>query len=305
MTPNGKLAAHRSIGKGAPRASYGPLTRSRNREYTPCMSIHAHTPSVRDVTTAEFVSAVVERSRETPVLVDFWAAWCAPCRALGPVLEKLADEYAGGFVLVKIDTEKEQALASEFKIRSLPTVMLFKEGKVVTGFQGALPEGQIRAFLAQHGIDVGGAAPVVLSDDPVERIAQLRAALVATPAKDSLKLDLALALLGHDELDEASRMLEALPAALYQEARAVRARARLALQRRAESVTADARHAEAMRLVLRGDTTAGLEQLVDMLRDEKHDEDSQARAALVEALQMIEDDTVVRDWRRRMAAVLF
>jgi putative thioredoxin len=269
------------------------------------MSTHAETPSVQDVTTAEFVSAVVERSRETPVLVDFWAAWCAPCRALGPVLEKLTAEYAGGFVLVKIDTEKEQALASEFKIRSLPTVMLFKEGKVVTGFQGALPEGQIRAFLTQHGIEVGGAAPVVLSDDPVERIAQLRAALVATPAKDSLKLDLALTLLNHDEFDEASRMLEALPAVLYLDAKAVRARARLALQRRAESDTAGTQHVQAMRLVLRGDTAAGLEQLVDLLREEKHDEHSQARAALVEALQMIDDEGVVRDWRRKMAAVLF
>lgn len=260
---------------------------------------------MQDVTTAEFVSAVVERSRETPVLVDFWAAWCGPCRALGPVLEKLTAEYAGAFVLVKIDTEKEQALAAEFKIRSLPTVMLFKEGQIVTGFQGALPEGQIRTFLTQHGIEIGGTAPIVLSEDPAERIAQLRAAIVATPTKDLLKLDLALALLGHNELDEASRMLEALPTSLFLDGKAVRARARLALQRRAESTTTDARHAEAMRLVLRGDTTAGLEQLVDMLRDEKHDEHSQARAALVEALQLLEDESVVRDWRRKMAAVLF
>ena len=268
---------------------------------------------MQDVTTAEFVSAVVERSRETPVLVDFWAAWCAPCRALGPVLEKLTAEYAGGFVLVKIDTEKEQALASEFKIRSLPTVMLFKDGKVVTGFQGALPEGQIRAFLTQHGIEVGGAAPIVWSHDPAERIAQLRAAVSATPTKDALKLDLALALLSHGDLDEASRMLEALPAALYVDAKAVRARARLALERRASmasgstsgSATGDTRHADAIRSVLRGDTAAGLEQLVHLLRDEKDDEHSVARAALVDALQMIDDDTVVRDWRRRMAAVLF
>ncbi len=269
------------------------------------MSAHANTPNVQDVTTTEFLPAVVERSRETPVLVDFWAAWCGPCRALGPILEKLAAEYAGGFVLVKIDTEKEPALATQFKIRSIPTVMLFKDGTVVTGFQGALPEGQIRAFLTQHGVVVGGAAPIVLSDDPVERVAQLRTAVADAPERDPLKLELALAVLSAEELDEAERLLEALPSSIYSDAKAVRARARLALRRRADGGHGDARHAAAVRAVLDGDVPAGLGQLLDLLREEKHDEESQARAALVEALQMIDDDAVVRDWRRRMAAVLF
>ncbi|MBL0172018.1 MAG: thioredoxin [Gemmatimonadaceae bacterium] len=269
------------------------------------MTAHANSAHVRDVTTAEFLSAVVERSRETPVLVDFWAAWCGPCRALGPILEKLATEYSGGFELVKIDTEKEPALATQFQIRSIPTVTLFKDGAALTGFQGALPEGRIRAFLAQHGIEVGGATQTVLSDDPVERVAQLRAAMSATPTRDSLKLELALALLATGALDEAARMLEVLPSTMYLDPKAVRARARLALQRRADGETNDARHAAAVRMVLDGDRVAGLEQLLELLREERHDEESPARAALVEAFQVIEDDALVRDWRRRMAAVLF
>jgi putative thioredoxin len=119
------------------------------------MSAHANTPNVQDVTTTEFLPAVVERSRETPVLVDFWAAWCGPCRALGPILEKLAAEYAGGFVLVKIDTEKEPALATQFKIRRFDRDAV--QGRPVVMGSGATG-GMIRAFLTQHGVVVGGAA---------------------------------------------------------------------------------------------------------------------------------------------------
>jgi putative thioredoxin len=269
------------------------------------MSGQPNTHHMQDVTTAEFLSAVVERSRETPVLVDFWAAWCGPCRALGPILEKLATEYAGGFVLAKVDTEKEPALATQFKIRSIPTVMLFKDGTVVTGFQGALPEARIRAFLTQHGVIAGEVAPLDLSEDPIERVAQLRAAVAESPDRDMLKVDLALAVLASGELSEAERMLEALPAAIYGDQKAVRARARLALQRGLSTSDANTPHAAAVRAILAGDLPTGLTQLLDLLREEKHDEASGARAALVDALQMIEDDDVVRDWRRRMAAVLF
>ena len=261
-------------------------------------------PNVFEATAADFRTSVVARSVETPVLVDFWATWCAPCRALGPILERLTAEYAGAFALAKIDTDKEQALAAEFQIRSIPTVMLFKDGKVVTGFQGALPEGQIRTFLSQHGIEPGGVTPPVLSEDPVERLAQLRAAVAESPDRESLKLELATAVLATGELDEAARLLESLPAAVYGDVKAVRARARLGLMRRLAD-GGDARYLAGVRSVLAGDAPAGLEALLDVLREQKHDEDSPARAALIEAFQMIEDDAVVRDWRRRMATVLF
>jgi putative thioredoxin len=258
---------------------------------------------VFDVTTAGFRADVVERSRTQPVLVDFWAGWCAPCRALGPVLEQLATEYAGGFVLAKVDTEAEQALASQFQIRSIPTVLLFKDGTVVTAFQGALPAGQIRAFLTKHGVEAGVATATVLSDDPTERVAQLRAELAAHPGRDSLKLDLALAVLATGDIADAGHELEALPAALYADPRAVRARARVALMHRL--ATADAAHAAPMRAILEGDAATGLAQLIELLRDERHDEHSAARAALVEAFGLIEDDAIVRDGRRKMASVLF
>ena len=110
-------------------------------------------PHVIDVTTETFETEVLQRSLQTPVLVDFWATWCGPCKSLGPVLEKLAGEYGGAFVLAKVDVDKEQQVAAAFQIRSVPTVFLLVGGQPVDAFQGALPEGQLRQFLQQHGIE--------------------------------------------------------------------------------------------------------------------------------------------------------
>lgn len=105
---------------------------------------------VVDVSVATFQSEVVERSRQVPVLLDFWAAWCGPCKTLGPLLEKLAVEHAGRFVLAKIDVDRNPELAEVFRIQSIPSVILVKDGRPVDGFLGALPEAQLRAFLEPH-----------------------------------------------------------------------------------------------------------------------------------------------------------
>jgi putative thioredoxin len=193
-------------------------------------------PHVFDATLAAFEQEVILASREQPVLVDFWAEWCGPCKSLGPVLDKLAAEFNGGFRLAKVDVDAEQQLAGYFQIKSIPTVMLLKDGQIVDGFPGALPEGQVREFLKHHGVEprpagdtaadaVEEAAPAPV--DPHEEVLRLRAALNAEPDKDSLKLDLALALLATGAVPEAERLLDALPADLGTDDRAVRARARL------------------------------------------------------------------------------
>ncbi|MBX3707702.1 MAG: tetratricopeptide repeat protein [Pseudomonadales bacterium] len=280
----------------------------------------APTARVFDATAATFEQDVILRSREVPVLVDFWATWCAPCKALGPILEKLAGEYNGAFLLAKVDIDREQQLAGYFQIRSVPTVLLLAEGRIAGGFPGALPEGQVRRFLAEHGIEPGAAAAPAPVVDAAEALAHARAAVAAAPDKPELKLDLVLALVAMGEHAEAETLLEALPANLGTDPRAARARSRIALARLAaeappraaleQALAADpedhrARHLLGVRLVLEGAPEVGLEHLLELLRRARGYADGLPRRALVDAFNVVEDEDLVRAVRRRMTALLF
>jgi putative thioredoxin len=281
-------------------------------------------PHVFDATTATFEAEVLQKSLQTPVLVDFWATWCEPCKTLGPMLEKLAGEYHGAFELAKVDVDQEQQIAAAFQIRSVPTVFLVKGGQLVDGFPGALPEGQIREFLAQHGVTPAAPveeAPVALAPlDPQAQVDVLRAAIVAEPDKDELKLDLALALLQTGASDEASSLIDALPANLATDDRAVRARARLnfanalrdapsadSLEARIQQDGDDlqARHLRGVQLLLGGEDEAALEQFLEMLRRDRSHADGLPRKLLIDAFKVIDDDDLVGRYRRRMASLLF
>ncbi len=121
--------------------------------------MNANTPYIFDVSTAEFDQLVLENSFHKPVLVDFWAEWCAPCKALMPMLAQIAESYQGELLLAKVDCDAEQDLTMRFGIRSLPTVVLFKDGKPVDGFAGAQPESAIREMLSAHVAEPAPAAP--------------------------------------------------------------------------------------------------------------------------------------------------
>jgi len=281
-------------------------------------------PHVFDATTATFETEVLQKSLQTPVLVDFWASWCEPCKTLGPMLEKLAGEYHGAFELAKVDVDAEQQIAAAFQIRSVPTVFLVKGGQLVDGFPGAIPEGQLREFLAQHGVTPAEpAADAVAEPEPLDPQAQvdvLRAAIAAEPDKDELKLDLALALLQTGGTAEASTLIDALPANLATDDRAVRARARLdfanALQDAPAAETLDARiaangddlqarHLRGVQLLLGGEDEASLEQFLAMLRSDRSFAEGLPRKLLIDAFKVIADEDLVGRYRRRMASLLF
>jgi putative thioredoxin len=290
---------------------------------------NAASPHVFDATADTFEAEVLQGSLKTPVLVDFWAAWCGPCKTLGPILEKLADEYNGAFRLAKIDVDAEQQLAAAFQVRSIPTVYLVKDGQLVDGFPGALPEGQLREFLTHHGIvpaDAANDAPAEVADatpappaDPHADVMRLRKAVEAEPDKDEHKLDLALALLQSGGAREAEQLLDALPANLAQDDRAVRARARLgfsalltdapAPQVLEAAIAANpddlrARHLLGVHKIVAGDAEAGLDQFLEMLRRNRQFEEGLPRKALLDAFQVVEDQDVVGRARRKMASLL-
>ena len=284
-------------------------------------------PHVFDATAQNFETEVLQRSLQTAVLVDFWAEWCGPCKTLGPILEKLAGEYGGAFRLAKVDVEAEQELGAAFQIRSIPTVVLVKNGQLVDGFQGALPEGQLREFLKHHGIEPGADAGIAgdaeedapAPIDPQAEVARLREAAAAEPDKAELKLDLALALLQTGEADEAERLLDALPANLATDDRTVRARARLGfaallkdappVEQLEAAVAMDggdlqARHLLGVRHLVAGRSEEGLEEFIEMLRRDRAYADGLPRRALIDAFRVIEDEDLVGRYRRKMSSLL-
>jgi len=283
-------------------------------------------PHVFDATTDRFEADVIQRSLQVPVLIDFWATWCGPCKTLGPILEKLAAEYNGAFELAKVDVDREQQLAAAFQIRSVPTVILAKDGQLVDGFPGALPEGQLREFLRHHGIEpAAAAAPAPEAGtpaaplDPHAEVMRLRKAIEAAPDDDGLKLDLALALLATGGAREAERLLDALPANLATDDRAVRARARLGFAALLEdapprevleaAIAADpgdlrARHLLGVREIVSGDPARGFEHFLEMLRRDRGFQDGLPRKALIDAFRIVEDEDLVGRYRRQMSSIL-
>ena len=284
-------------------------------------------PLVFDVSEVDFEAAVIEQSMHVPVLLDCWAPWCGPCKALGPVLEKLAAEYGGRFVLAKLNTDEAPQISAALRMRSIPMVVLFMGGRPVDQFVGALPEGKVRAFLDKH-VPAGPPQP---SLSPVDELragaaeaadadtaeAMLREALAVEPGHALASLDLAERLLARGALSEADTLLRAVPAAEQGDRHAALAkRLQLAANKpsgNAQALTAriaanakdfDARFELAALLAYEGQFGAAFDQLLETVMRDKAEARERARKQLVEWFAICPDTEAVNRGRRYLGMYL-
>ncbi|MEY4652951.1 MAG: hypothetical protein RI884_1532 [Pseudomonadota bacterium] len=293
-----------------------------------------------DVTIENFEAEVIAASMQTPVLVDFWAPWCGPCKVIGPLLEKLEVAYGGRFKLVKIDSDQEQQLAGAFQIRSIPTCVLLKNGQPVDGFMGALPEGKIREFLDKHVPAADEAEPEreeeALPQDAEGQRERLAQAVAQAPDNDDARFDYVkwLLLSGHiDEakvafapviakaaavrrLDSLQRLMDAIDFAASQgnpQQALAGFDARIAANKR----DFDARYARARLLAAHLQWTEAMDELLEILMRDKAWSEDTARKTYIAILDIMEpakpkvaegqvppDDPVVASYRRRLSSVV-
>jgi putative thioredoxin len=283
-------------------ANLGKVDEMAQAEHTEAMEPTERTgPVVVEVTDQDFLEAVVEESKHRPVVVDLWASWCGPCRTLGPILEKAAEERGGDFLLAKLDVDANPYTAGQFGVQSIPTVVAFKDGKPVDGFVGAIPEPMVNEFIdkilpteADH--EAQEALEQELDGDLGDAEAKYREALQADPGNRAARLGLGrvLAETGRDE--EARQTL--MP--LLPDPEAERVLAMLEVRSWA-SISEPGTLASAKRLAAQGKYREALDGMLGAVKD-----DPDARQAMLDVFAVLgDDDPIVGDYRRKLANALF
>jgi putative thioredoxin len=254
--------------------------------------------NVIEVGEEDFDDRVVEGSRETPVVVDFWAGWCRPCLVLGPVLERLAEERDGRFVLAKVDVDANPSLAERFGVQGIPAVKAFRDGEVAAEFVGAQPEELVRRFLDDIvPSQADERVAVALEASAEEAEAELRAVLAEDPSHAAAAAGLAELLLHRGEADAAQSVLSS--ASPSPEVRRLQARVDLEVMGR-ESGELGA----AARAATGGDHRQALERALALIGEDGHRQ--AARDLMLKVFELLGDDhPVTREYRSRLASALF
>jgi putative thioredoxin len=274
---------------------------------------------VKDIDQQEFGTEVLQRSNDVPVVVDFWATWCGPCKTLGPALEAIAVEYDGKFDLVKVDVDQNQALSQQFGIQSIPTVIAFKDGKPVSQFMGAVPDSQIREFIdailpTELDLMVEQARDLVLEGDEVAASGVFSQVLEQVPDHAEAGTGLASLLIANGDTASALIVLGRLPRT--SDVERLEAAARVTAAQGVDISDLEASLAEnpddaesrielAQALAANGEHEAGLDHLLAIVTD-KGDHMEQARLAMVDIFGLLGDEhPLTVSYRKALANALF
>lgn len=274
-----------------------------------------------EVTDGNFAVEVQERSKTLPVVVDFWAPWCGPCRVLGPIIEKVAEEHHGKVVLAKLNTDENPKVSALFRIQGIPAVKAFKDGKVIAEFTGAYPEPQVRAFFEK----VIGAPPIRVTQDADDHLragnveaaeTAYRSILQRQPSNPDALVGLASILIGRGEVADAEDLLERAPT--DRRAKIMKHQIFLdgfAAKHGDEDLQAAAianprsprdRYRWGVMLAAKADYEAALDELIESVRIDRAFAEGAARKAILAVFDIVGlDSTMTREYQRRLSSALF
>ncbi len=270
-----------------------------------------------DVSESDFEVQVIVYSQQVPVVVDFWAEWCAPCRVIGPILENLATEAGGSFRLAKLNVDQNPKLAMRYAVQSIPSVKIFKDGVVVSEFVGAIPEKQIRDYLKEvipnpSDLLLEKAWSLITLGHYQESESTFRQVLEIDPSNTSAQLGIVKNLLFLGRAIEAMEMLEQFPPSREQPAAEKLIPVAEAIIEQAQSNgnlpvdQIEAAYQNSIRLVQWGNIEAAMDGLLDVLRSDKSFQENRAKNIMIGLLELLGDsNSLARQYRNELASILF
>ena len=285
----------------------------------------SESPFIHNVGMQNFQQMVLQKSLDKPVLVDFWADWCEPCKTIMPMLAKLAQEYGGKFELAKVNADEERELAGHFGIKSLPTMKLFFQGKIVDERVGAVPEAQIRSMLDKHIVSesdkyMQAAMLAFQQGHPEQALEILNQALAGDPDNQQLKVAIAQIVYTQGDRDSAVKLLDSLDEDGARLDGAISLRAQIKLEEQLEGLPSleeleqrlakepgdcEALLFKSRHLIVRGDYDNAMECLLEIMRRDRGFDDDAGRKALLELFDMLGGEHPgVQKYRRKLFTLL-